>query len=157
MNGAITWKEAQSKALACQKAGGIVVTTNGSFDILHQGHVSYLSAARGMGDLLLVGLNSDASVKRYKGESRPLNGQEARAYVLSALKCVDGVCIFEDDTPVEWLEMIRPQIHVKGGDWDVEKIPEAKVVATWGGKVHAIPFVDGFSTSSIIRSAQGKK
>lgn len=155
--GQLSWNEAKALVDNCKKAGGVVVTTNGTFDILHQGHVSYLHAARSMGDILIVGLNSDASVKRYKGPTRPINSETARAMVMAALRSVDAVCVFTEDTPVEWLQFLQPHIHVKGGDWDVQKIPETAVMAQWSGKVVAIPFVEGFSTTKIIEAAQGRK
>jgi rfaE bifunctional protein nucleotidyltransferase chain/domain len=150
------WTAAQKLAEDCRARGGKVITTNGCFDILHVGHVSYLKAARQLGDLLLVGLNSDASVKKIKGPSRPINSETARSEVISALKSVDGACVFTEDTPIEWLRHIKPDIHVKGGDWDVAKMPETPVLAEWGGKVQTLPFIEGFSTTLIIDKMQGK-
>ncbi|HPI93882.1 MAG TPA: D-glycero-beta-D-manno-heptose 1-phosphate adenylyltransferase [Deltaproteobacteria bacterium] len=127
-----------------------VVFTNGCFDILHAGHVSYLSKARALGDCLVVGLNSDASVGRLKGPQRPVNPERARAAVLGALVCVDHVVLFEEDTPLKIIECIRPDILVKGGDWAVDDIVGADVVRASGGQVMTIPFEDGFSTTGII-------
>jgi len=156
MSTILSWSEAARLAEDCRKRAGIVVTSNGTFDLLHVGHVSYLAAARSLGDLLLVGVNSDRSVKAYKGPERPLNPENARAQVLGALRCVDGVCIFDEDTPVEWLKVVKPDIHVKGGDWDPAKIPEAKVLEAWGGRIHIIPTREGYSTTRIIERSRGK-
>ena len=132
----------------------MVVTTNGCFDILHRGHVEYLHAARQLGDLLIVGLNSDASVKKLKGPSRPLNDQNARAVVVGALKSVDAVIVFDEDTPVKWLQEVKPHIHVKGGDWDPKKMPETAVLERWGAKVVVVPYVDGYSTTKLIEKSR---
>ncbi|MCU0577270.1 MAG: D-glycero-beta-D-manno-heptose 1-phosphate adenylyltransferase [Desulfobacterota bacterium] len=128
-----------------------VVFTNGCFDIIHAGHVTYLAKARVMGDCLVVGLNSDSSVRRIKGPERPINREQARAAVLGALACVDHVVLFEEDTPLNLIECIRPDVLVKGGDWAVEDIVGADVVRSSGGQVITIPFEDGFSTTGIIR------
>ncbi len=120
------------------------------FDIIHAGHVRYLQQARELGDALIVCLNSDASVQRLKGPTRPLNHQDDRAEVLSALCSVDYVVIFEEDTPVDTLAKIKPDIHVKGGDYSEETLPETKVIKDGGGKVRFIPFVEGRSTTNII-------
>jgi 3-deoxy-manno-octulosonate cytidylyltransferase (CMP-KDO synthetase) len=157
----------QSKIIARQDAARFagqlhnnkakIVFTNGCFDILHAGHIELLEKARGLGDCLVVGVNSDASVKRLKGESRPVNPQDARARVLAALQCVDAVCIFEDDTPIPLLEDIRPGIHVKGGDYLVEDLPEAATIKKHGGEVVIIPFVAGFSTTSTLEKLNSSK
>jgi len=137
--------------LASARSRGMkVVFTNGCFDILHAGHVAYLARARALGDCLVVGLNSDASVKRIKGPERPVNGQDARAAVLGALACVDHVVLFEEDTPLAVIERIRPDVLVKGGDWEVGNIVGADVVKSAGGTVISIPFEDGYSTTGII-------
>lgn len=128
-----------------------IVFTNGCFDILHRGHVSYLAQARQLGDILVVGLNSDASVKRLKGPERPVNDQFARAQVLAALEIVDFVSVFEEDTPYNIIEKVKPDILVKGGDYQIENIVGADFVQRRGGQVLTIPFVDGFSTTSIIK------
>lgn len=154
MNHALSWDEARRLADACRARGGVVVTTNGCFDLIHKGHVTYLAAARSLGDLLLVAVNSDASVKAIKGPERPLNDEASRAFVLSALKPVDGVCVFTESTPLKWLEHIRPDVHVKGGDWKPETMPETPVVKSWGGRVVVIPYVDGASTTNLIAKAR---
>lgn len=127
-----------------------VVFTNGCFDILHLGHVEYLAKARSLGDILIIGLNSDDSVKRLKGEKRPVNPEYARAMLLSALEFVDYVVVFEEDTPELLIKTICPDILVKGGDYSIETIVGADFVLANGGTVEIIPFVDGFSTSRII-------
>jgi 3-deoxy-manno-octulosonate cytidylyltransferase (CMP-KDO synthetase) len=127
-----------------------IVFTNGCYDILHAGHVQLLQAAKQFGDVLVIGLNSDASVRRLKGASRPVNAQEARAFVLAALECVDAVCIFEEDTPVETIEVLRPDIHVKGGDYRPDDLPEAAAVRAGGGEVRIVPLREGFSTTNTL-------
>lgn len=127
-----------------------IVFTNGCFDILHTGHVQYLEEAKSLGDKLIIGLNSDASVKRLKGAERPVNHQEDRANVLAALGFVDGIVIFDEDTPAKLIEALCPDILVKGGDWPVEKIVGSDFVLKNGGQVLSIPFREGHSTSGII-------
>jgi D-beta-D-heptose 7-phosphate kinase/D-beta-D-heptose 1-phosphate adenosyltransferase len=133
-----------------QEQGKKIVFTNGCFDILHRGHVAYLNQARDLGDLLIVGINSDESVKRLKGPERPVNMLEDRAYVLSALKSVDYVIPFEEDTPLDLINLIMPDILVKGGDYTIDRIVGAQEVLAHGGRVEIIPFVPGKSTSAII-------
>ena len=128
-----------------------IVFTNGCFDILHVGHIRYLKQARLLGDRLVVGLNSDASVKRLKGESRPLVSEAARKEVLEALTCVDEVFIFEEDTPLELIKLVKPQVLVKGGDYQIEDIVGGREVLSWGGEVKSLTFHDGHSSSSIIQ------
>lgn len=139
--------EQQAEALHRQK----IVFTNGCFDVLHYGHVHYLAQARQLGDLLVVGLNSDASVRRLKGESRPVNPEQARAFVLAALEMVDYVCLFEEDTPYELIAAVKPDVLVKGGDYAVDNIVGSDIVKGRDGKVVVLPFVEGFSSSSIIK------
>ena len=133
-----------------QKKGKTFAATNGCFDILHVGHVRYLQKSASLGDVLVVCLNSDRSVKALKGDSRPLNNENDRAEVLAALGCVDFVVIFDEDTPVNYLAQIKPDIHTKGGDYDINTLPEAKVIMDNGGKVEFINFVEGKSTTNII-------
>jgi D-beta-D-heptose 7-phosphate kinase/D-beta-D-heptose 1-phosphate adenosyltransferase len=143
-----------------QNQGKKVVFTNGVFDLLHLGHVTYLQKARDLGDLLVVALNSDASVKRIKGPLKPLLPLEERAEMLLALACVDYVTFFEDDTPFEAVKILRPDILVKGGDWAVDKIVGGDLVESWGGKVTNIPVVPGRSTTNlieIVRERYGSK
>ncbi len=139
-----------SEVEARRRLGQKMVFTNGCFDLLHAGHVDYLFEARGQGDFLVVGLNSDASLRRLKGSTRPLTPQEYRARVLASLYCVDYVVIFEEDTPEHLITALRPDVLVKGADWPEEKIVGAGLVKSYGGKVVRIPFRYNISTSSII-------
>ncbi len=134
-------------------AGGVVVATGGCFDLLHSGHVATLEAARALGDFLVVCLNSDDSVRRLKGPQRPLQHVEDRARVLSALRSVDAVMVFDEDTPIEALRRIRPQVWVKGGDYSGIPLPEAAVLSEWGGEVLTVPYVAGKSTSELVSLA----
>lgn len=133
-----------------KKDGKIIVFTNGCFDILHSGHIRYLYDAKRLGDILIIGLNSDSSIKRIKGEKRPIVNEWERAYILSALEMVDFIVIFDEDTPYELIKSIKPDILVKGGDWDIDKIVGKDIVESYGGKVLNIPFVEGRSTTNII-------
>jgi rfaE bifunctional protein nucleotidyltransferase chain/domain len=133
-----------------REAGGCVVFTNGCFDLLHPGHVSYLWAARSLGDALVVGMNSDASVSRLKGLSRPIVPERDRAAVLAALESVDAVVLFDEDTPVRLMRDLKPYVYVKGGDYRMEDLPEAKVAAEIGAEVRILPFKPGYSTSALI-------
>ena len=134
-----------------KEQGKKIVFTNGCFDILHAGHVDYLSKAKQLGDYLIIGLNTDSSVRRLKGSERPINHQADRAIVLSALKSVDFVCYFEEDTPLELIELLIPNYLVKGGDYTVETVVGADFVIENGGEVFLIPLVEGKSTTSIIK------
>ena len=142
--------ELVSELESLKSLGKQIVSTNGCFDILHVGHVRYLQKSASLGDILVVCLNSDRSVKALKGDSRPLNNENDRAEVLAGLGCVDYVVIFDEDTPVNYLAQIKPDIHTKGGDYDVNNLPEAKVVMDNGGKLEFISFVEGKSTTNII-------
>lgn len=130
----------------------LVVFTNGCFDILHIGHVRYLNEARSLGSKLVVAINSDDSVKRLKGKDRPIFSQEHRKEMLLNLKSVDEVHIFEEDTPLETINQLRPDVLVKGGDYSLETIVGAKEVLSWGGQVKALKFYDGFSTTGILKA-----
>lgn len=127
-----------------------IVFTNGCFDILHPGHTDYLSKAKILGDILVLGLNSDASIQRLKGTSRPIQNLEARALVLSALASVDFIISFEEDTPLQLIQAIQPDVLVKGGDYTEENIVGAEEVKSKGGTVSIIPFLEGYSTSAIV-------
>lgn len=131
--------------------GRKIVLTNGCFDILHVGHVRYLNAARELGDCLIVGLNSDASVRQLKGASRPVNCEADRAEVLAGLACVDYVIIFDEQTAESLVAEIHPDIYAKGGDYSVDRLPEAKVVAAYGGQIALLPEVPGRSTTNLIQ------
>jgi rfaE bifunctional protein nucleotidyltransferase chain/domain len=137
-----------------QNEGKRIVFTNGCFDILHRGHVAYLNEAKKLGDLLVVGLNSDASVKRLKGAERPINNEKDRQYVMSQLKPVDYVEIFTEDTPLSLILRVKPMVLVKGGDWKIDQIVGGKEVVAAGGEVFSLNFVDGYSTTSIIHKIQ---
>lgn len=129
--------------------GDKVVFTNGCFDILHYGHVHYLAQARDLGQRLVVGLNSDDSVRRLKGNGRPIQNERTRSYVMASLECVDAVVIFSDETPLSLIKLIQPDVLVKGGDWEPSQIVGAGLVLASGGKVISLPYVAGFSTTDI--------
>jgi len=140
-------------ALWCEqlrKKNKKIIFTNGCFDILHVGHVRYLESAKALGDCLIIGLNSDASVRALKGEARPINSEEDRAEVLGALRAVDCVVVFGDETAENLIAKVRPDIYVKGGDYTLETLPEAEVVLDYGGKIELVPLVTGRSSSNII-------
>lgn len=138
--------------MAALRANGPVVFTNGVFDVLHRGHASYLAQARSLGDSLVVALNSDASARRLgKGPDRPLNNELDRAALMSALESVSLVTWFDEDTPLELITELRPDLLVKGGDYDMSKLAETKVVEAYGGRAQAIPFVDGYSTTALVK------
>jgi D-beta-D-heptose 7-phosphate kinase/D-beta-D-heptose 1-phosphate adenosyltransferase len=138
------------KSLAAARTGRTVVFTNGCFDLLHVGHVRYLQEARALGDVLVVGLNSDNSVKRLKGPGRPLQNENDRIEILAALQCVDFATLFDEDTPEQLIQRVRPDVLVKGGDWAVEKIVGGAFVQSYGGKVKTLQFVEGHSTTRLI-------
>ncbi len=150
----------ESKILAFDKAEDLgkrlhaankkIISTNGCFDILHLGHVKYLEEARRLGDVLVVAVNADASVRKLKGNDRPVNSEKARSLILASLECVDHVVIFPEDTPEKFLSLLKPDIHVKGGDYRPEDLPEKKVVESYGGKIQLLSTVDGYSTTSLI-------
>ncbi len=134
------------------RANGPVVFTNGVFDVLHRGHASYLAQARSLGGSLVVALNSDASAKRLgKGPDRPLNNELDRAALMAALESVSMVTWFDEDTPLELITELRPDLLVKGGDYDMSKLAETKVVEAYGGRAQAIPFGDGYSTTALVK------
>lgn len=144
----------QSLVTALRKGNKKIVFTNGCFDILHVGHVRYLQAARALGDVLIVGLNTDASVRQLKGPTRPINSEGERAELLAALACVDYVTLFGESTPETVIDLLRPDIHVKGGDYKVEDLPEAKIVHGYGGEVVIMPLVADRSTTRLIERLQ---
>ncbi len=133
-----------------RQKGKKIVFTNGCFDIIHRGHITYLKAAKELGDFLIVGLNSDNSVKRLKGHTRPVNNENDRALILENLKPVDAVVIFNEDTPIKLIENIKPDFLVKGGDWNNNEIVGADFVKSYGGNVVTIKYVDNYSTTSLI-------
>ncbi|HLK59870.1 MAG TPA: D-glycero-beta-D-manno-heptose 1-phosphate adenylyltransferase [Chthonomonadaceae bacterium] len=144
------WNELAGLLEARRAAGERIVTTNGVFDVLHVGHTRYLKAARALGDLLVVGVNSDACTRRLKGPTRPIVPEEERAELLAALKCVDYVTFFDEPIPNALLDVLRPDIHAKGGDYHPEQMPETPIVRRGGGEVVILPFEPGHSTSDII-------
>lgn len=133
-----------------KKDGKKIVFTNGVFDIIHRGHISYLNEAKALGDYLIVGLNADASVKRLKGDSRPVNKEEDRKFVMENLKAVDEVIIFTEDPPFNLISKIIPDVLVKGGDWKEDQIVGSDIVKLNGGKVFSLKFIDNYSTTGII-------
>ena len=136
---------------------GRVVFTNGVFDLLHPGHVDVLVGARNRGSALIVGINSDASVRRLKGSDRPVRSEADRAYVLAAIEAVDVACIFDEDTPLELVRALRPDMIVKGGDYSPETVVGAADVRSWGGECVIIPLTPGHSTTSIIERLRGRR
>ena len=136
---------------AARNGGRRVVFTNGVFDLLHPGHIRYLQQARALGDLLIVGLNSDASVRRTKGPQRPINDEAERGELLEALECVDAVVVFDEDTPAEIIKTVQPDILVKGADWAEDAVVGRETVESRGGTVVRVPLEQGFSTTEIIR------
>ena len=148
-----------SRAQAASRVAALpqpVVFTNGVFDVLHRGHVTYLAQARALGASLVVALNTDASARRLgKGPDRPLNGELDRAIVIAALASVSLVTFFDEDTPVQLLSELKPQVYVKGGDYDMAQLAETALVRSYGGRSLAIPFVDGYSTTALVRRIKG--
>ena len=135
--------------------GRKIVFTNGCFDILHHGHLDLLARAADQGNVLVLGLNTDNSVKRLKGPERPVTNEQDRAFQVASLLCVDAVCLFDEDTPAELIQALRPDVLVKGGDYTIDKIVGADFVQKNGGRVEIIPFVNGYSTTSIIERIKG--
>jgi len=149
--GKIVSPEELAKIVAdLKKAGKKIVTTNGTFDLMHIGHVRSLLAAKQHGDILVLGLNSDSSVKQYKDDKRPVISQNERAELLASLSCVDYIMIFNEPDPRAFLEIVKPHVHVKSGDWSPEKMIETETVRKNGGEVKIVPFIGNFSTTNII-------
>lgn len=139
------------------RAGGKkVVFTNGCFDILHAGHVRYLNTARSFGDCLVLGINTDESVRSFKGADRPINCEEDRAEVVDALGCVDYVVLFGERTAEELIKKVRPDVYVKGGDYTIETLPEGQIVLGYGGQVELVKLVEGRSTTNVIKKIQAQ-
>ena len=134
-----------------------IAFTNGVFDILHEGHIAVLSKAASFADILIVGINSDASVKKIKGEDRPVNNENSRALILASLIMVDDIVIFEEETPIEIIKLIQPDVLVKGGDYTLDTIVGAKEVIAYGGTVEIVPLLEGFSTTNIIEKISNSK
>lgn len=154
MSKIVTRSEMERLAEAWAQDGSTTVFTNGCFDLLHVGHTRYLQAARALGDRLVLGLNSDASVRGLKGPSRPILPQDERAELLAALACVDYVLIFDEPTADAAIQAVRPTLYVKGGDYEPDSIPETPLVRSLGGEVRVLPFVEGRSTTSLVARIQ---
>ena len=150
----IPFSKVRALSRRLRSQGKKIVFTNGTFDILHLGHVDYLQKAKTMGDVLIVGVNSDASVKSYKGPDRPINPQADRIRVLAALECVDYTVIFNEPTPLQLVEQVRPHVLVKGADWKKDQIVGAREVESWGGRVKRIRLVPGRSTTRLIQKLE---
>ena len=156
MNELKTLEEIKSIRKKLKAENKKVVFTNGCFDLIHAGHVDYLSKAKALGDILIVGLNSDSSIKNIKGDKRPILNQPERSFIISNLKPVDFVVIFDEDTPAKLIEVIIPDILVKGADWSIENIVGRNIVENNGGEVKTIEFINDQSTSKIIKSILNK-
>lgn len=155
----VSWDRLLAARAAAREQGRVVVWTNGSFDLLHPGHVSSLQAARALGDLLVVGLNSDASVRGYKGPSRPILTQDERAAMLAALECVDYVIVFDEPTPEAALTRLRPDVHCKGAEYAPphgRPVPERAVVEGYGGRIEYLPLVPELSTTDLLKRIREK-
>ncbi|MBW6485918.1 MAG: D-glycero-beta-D-manno-heptose 1-phosphate adenylyltransferase [Syntrophobacterales bacterium] len=150
MKNILSREELRETVERLRKKGGKIVFTNGCFDILHAGHVRYLKQAKAAGDILVLGLNSDSSVRKIKGEKRPIVPQEERAEVVASLRSVDYVTIFEETTPLKLIELLKPDVLVKGADWSEKDIAGRDSVLSWGGRIELIPVVEGASTTNII-------
>ena len=151
-----TWEEIASIIKDLKSQNKKIVFTNGCFDILHSGHVQYLAEAKELGDILILGLNSDSSVKRLKGKDRPINNEKERTIVLSALLPISYIVVFEDDTPYKLIKHIKPDIIVKGGDWEPEDIVGSDIVSSYNGEVKSLSFIEGKSTTDIINKLKEK-
>ena len=134
-----------------------IVFTNGCFDLLHYGHLHYLAAAADLGDKLVIGLNSANSVRRLKGPTRPINDEPTRQHTLAALGFVDAVCVFEEDTPLKLITLLKPDVLVKGGDYRAEDVVGARELQSWGGEVKILPFVEGYSTTNVEAKILGQR
>jgi rfaE bifunctional protein nucleotidyltransferase chain/domain len=146
----LDWPALQRRLAAWRLRKARIVFTNGCFDLLHPGHIDYLEKARALGDRLVVGLNSDASVSRLKGPGRPINDEHSRARLLAALQAVDAVALFPQDTPYELIQLVQPEVLVKGGDYQIDEIVGADLVQAKGGRVTTLPFLEGYSSSQLI-------
>lgn len=145
-----TKEEISNIAEKFREEGKTIVFTNGCFEILHPGHITLLEKAKSFGDILIVGINSDESVKKIKGEKKLIFDEKSRLKIISALECVDYTVPFNEETPENIISIIKPHIHVKGGDYKEEDLPEAKIVKSYGGKIIIVPLIEGFSTTQII-------
>ncbi|MCB0522060.1 MAG: D-glycero-beta-D-manno-heptose 1-phosphate adenylyltransferase [Lewinellaceae bacterium] len=144
-----SWEQAAEQVSSWKSGGDRIVFTNGCFDLLHIGHVHYLAGAKDLGQRLVVGVNSDESVRRLKGPQRPIQAEPSRMYVLASLACVDLVVLFKEDTPYELIKNLLPDVLVKGGDWQPAQIIGSDIVLAAGGQVRSLPYLEGFSTTNI--------
>ena len=151
-----TRKEISKIVSELKNSGKKIIFTNGCFDIIHAGHVQYLEEAKELGDILIIGLNSDNSVQRLKGKGRPINNETDRAIVLSGFYIIDYVVIFEEDTPYDLIKLIKPDVLVKGGDWKVRDIVGSDIVLKNGGEVRSLSFLEGYSTTKLIEQGAEK-
>jgi D-beta-D-heptose 7-phosphate kinase/D-beta-D-heptose 1-phosphate adenosyltransferase len=150
----LSWEAAQAMIAGLRAEGKTIVFTNGVFDLLHPGHVRYLQQARELGDALVVGLNADASVRRNKGEGRPINSETERAELLAALECVDAVVLFDEDTPAAIIAALQPDVLVKGADWAADRIVGRDTVEARGGRVVRVTVEEGHSTSALVQKVR---
>ncbi|MGD0949637.1 MAG: D-glycero-beta-D-manno-heptose 1-phosphate adenylyltransferase [Candidatus Binatia bacterium] len=157
MNKILSQPALKRRLASLRRSGKRVVFTNGCFDLVHPGHIRYLGAARRLGDVLVVALNSDDSVRRLKGAGRPLVSERDRCEVVAALEMVDYVTTFSDDTPYSLIKDLQPDVLVKGGDWQPDEIVGADVVRARGGVVHSLPYARGYSTTALVRRVEGRK
>jgi len=149
-NKIIPFEDANKLGEKLRKDNKIIVFTNGCFDIMHYGHIKYLLYAKSLGDVLVVGLNSDSSVKRIKGKKRPINDEKTRIYLLASFFFVDYIVLFDEDTPIRLIKNLKPHIHIKGGDYKKEELAEFNTLKEIGAKIHIYPYQEGYSTSKII-------
>ncbi|MEO1257279.1 MAG: D-glycero-beta-D-manno-heptose 1-phosphate adenylyltransferase [Bacteroidota bacterium] len=152
----LNWQSAAEEVQAWKAAGQRVVFTNGCFDLLHYGHIHYLSQAKDLGDRLIIGINSDQSVSRLKGAHRPIKDEKTRMCLLAALVFVDAVVLFEEDTPLDLIRQLIPHVLVKGGDWKPEQIVGSDFVIKNGGSVKSLPFIEGYSTTNYEKKIKGE-
>ncbi len=151
----LNWEAAEEQVHNWQTEGEKIVFTNGCFDLLHYGHLHYLAEARDLGDRLVIGLNSASSVSRLKGNHRPINDEKTRLFQLAAMEFVDVVVVFEDDTPLTLIQLLQPDVLVKGGDWKPDQIVGSNIVLSKGGEVKSLAFVEGYSTTRIEEKILG--
>jgi len=151
------WQQIKKISEDLIKTGKKIVFTNGCFDVLHAGHITYIREAKALGDILMIGLNSDKSVKRLKGKNRPVNDQQSRSLLLSELESIDYIIVFEEDTPYDLINCIKPNILVKGGDWKVHEIVGSDIVIGNGGFIKSLKFVEGYSSTNIINRMKNGK
>jgi len=151
------WQEIEEISEELKRSDKKIVFTNGCFDILHAGHISYIREAKALGDILMIGLNSDGSVKRLKGPDRPINDQKSRALLLSELKSIDYIIIFEEATPYDLINCIKPNILVKGGDWKINEIVGSDIVLSTNGIVKSLKFLEGYSSTKLINRMKNGK